>query len=53
MARRRRSNFSVLLTLSILALAVYGGWVLYHHHDVQKNISKVSRSVEAGAKVWK
>jgi hypothetical protein len=49
---RKRNKFSLFLSLAILALAAYGGWVLYHHHDVQQNLSKVSKAAKAAQNAW-
>ncbi len=50
MARRNRGTLGMFLTLSILVLAAYGGWIIWHKPEVQRAADKVERTYKAASK---
>ena len=51
MARKRSRTFNFFM-LSVIALALYGGWVIWEKKATKRVVSKVERSVKAAHKAW-
>jgi CHASE3 domain sensor protein len=49
---RRRSSFTTFLSVGIIILAIYGGYVIWNKKDVQKKVTQVERSVKAAKNAW-
>jgi drug/metabolite transporter (DMT)-like permease len=49
---RRRGRFTTFIVLGVLALAAYGGYMIWNKREVQKRVDQVERSVKAAKTAW-
>ena len=49
---RRRNSLTTLVVIGVLALAAYGGYVIWNKKEVQKRVDQVERTVKAVKTAW-